>query len=104
MIYIGFDIAKGNYYASFADSNGEIIQETFLVKNSINDFNYFMDKLKKKNINISDCLVSMESTGHYGENLIQLLHNNGFNIGIINPFKLEIVISERLKLIKLILI
>ena len=27
MIYIGIDIAKENHYASFADSNGEVIQE-----------------------------------------------------------------------------
>ena len=43
MYYIGFDIAKENHYASFANSNGEVIQEAFLVKNSINGFNFFMD-------------------------------------------------------------
>ena len=59
MYYIGFDIAKENHYTSIANSNGEIIQEAFLVKNSINGFNFFMDKLKEKNINISDCLVGM---------------------------------------------
>ena len=62
MYYIGFDIAKENHYASIADSNGEVIQEAFLVKNSINGFNFIMGKLKEKNINISDCLVGMEST------------------------------------------
>ena len=44
MYYIGFDIAKENHYASITDSNGEIIQEAFLIKNSINGFNFFMDK------------------------------------------------------------
>lgn len=68
MYYICFDIAKENHYASIANSYGEIIQEAFFVKNSINGFNFFMDKF-------SDCLVRMESTGHYGENLIQFLHN-----------------------------
>ena len=32
MYYIGFDIAKENHYASIANSNGEVIQEAFLVK------------------------------------------------------------------------
>ena len=59
MYYIGFDIAKENHYASIANSNGEVIQEAFLVKNSINGFNFFMDKLEEKNISISDCLVGM---------------------------------------------
>lgn len=89
MIYIGFDIAKENHYASIADSDGKIIQKAFLVKNSSNGFNYFIDKLKEHNISISDCLVGMESTGHYGENLIQFLHNKGFNIGIINPIQTD---------------
>ena len=89
MVYIGIDIAKENHYASFADSNGEVIQEAFLVKNSINGFNYIMNKLEEHNINIDDCLVGMESTGHYGESLIHFLHNKGFNIGIINPIQTD---------------
>ena len=97
MYYIGFDIAKENHYASFANSNGEVIQEAFLVKNSINGFNFFMDKLKEKNINISDCLVGMESTGHYGENLIQFLHNKGFNIGIINPIQTDALRNSNIR-------
>lgn len=97
MFYIGFDIAKENHYASITDSNGEIIQEAFLIKNSINGFNFFMDKLKEKNISISDCLVGMESTGHYGENLTQFLHNKGFNIGIINPIQTDALRNSNIR-------
>lgn len=97
MYYIGFDIAKENHYASIANSYGEVIQEAFLVKNSINGFNFFMDKLKEKNIRISDCLVGMESTGHYGENLIQFLHNKGFNIGIINPIQTDALRNSNIR-------
>ena len=97
MYYIGFDIAKENHYASIANSNGEVIQEAFLVKNSNNGFNFFMDKLKENNINIPDCLVGMESTGHYGENLIQFLHNKGFNIGIINPIQTDALRNSNIR-------
>jgi transposase len=97
MYYIGFDIAKENHYASIANSNGEVIQEAFLVKNSNNGFNYFMEKLKEHNINISDCLVGMESTGHYGENLIQFLHNKGFNLGIINPIQTDALRNSNIR-------
>ena len=97
MYYIGFDIAKENHYASIANSNGEVIQEAFLVKNSINGFNYFMDKLKEHNINISDCLVGMESTGHYGENLIQFLHSKDFNIGVINPIQTDALRNSNIR-------
>jgi len=97
MYYIGFDIAKENHYASIVNSNGEVIQEAFLVKNSNNGFNYFMDKVKEHNISISDCLVGMESTGHYGENLIQFLHNKGFNIGIINPIQTDALRNSNIR-------
>jgi len=97
MIYIGFDIAKENHYASIANSNGEVIVEAFLVKNSSNGFNFFMDKLKENNIEISDCLVGMESTGHYGENLIQFLHNKGFKIGIINPIQTDALRNSNIR-------
>lgn len=97
MYYVGFDIAKENHYASIANSNGEVIQEAFLVKNSNNGFNYFMDKLKENNINISDCLVGMESTGHYGENLIQFLHNKRFKIGIINPIQTDALRNSNIR-------
>ena len=97
MFYIGFDIAKENHYASVANANGEIVIEAFLVKNSLNGFNFFMDKLSEKNIPISSCLVGMESTGHYGENLINFLHNKGFQIGIINPIQTDTLRNSNIR-------
>ncbi len=97
MFYIGFDIAKENHYASVANSNGEVIIEAFLVKNSLNGFNFFMNKLSEKNIPISSCLVGLESTGHYGENLINFLHNKGFQIGIINPIQTDALRNSNIR-------
>ena len=97
MYYIGFDIAKENHYASIANSNGEIVIEAFLVKNSLNGFNYFLTKLNEHNISISDCLVGMESTGHYGENLINFLHNKKFKIGIINPIQTDALRNSNIR-------
>ena len=97
MYYIGFDIAKENHYASVANSNGEIVIEAFLVKNSLNGFNYFLTKLNEHNISISDCLVGMESTGHYGENLINFLHNKNFKIGIINPIQTDALRNSNIR-------
>ena len=97
MIYIGIDIAKENHYASVANSDGEVIIEAFLVKNSYTGFNYFLDKLSEHNINISDCLIGLESTGHYGENLINFLHDKGFNIGIINPIQTDALRNSNIR-------
>ena len=40
------------------------LEWAFLVKNSLNGFNYFLTILEEHNIEISNCLVGMESTGH----------------------------------------
>lgn len=97
MFYIGFDIAKENHYASVANFNGDIIIDAFLVKNSFNGFEFFINKLKEHNIPISESLVGLESTGHYGENLINFLHNKGFNIGIINPIQTDALRSSNIR-------
>lgn len=97
MYYIGFDIAKENHYASVANSQGEVVIQAFLVKNSLNGFNYFLTILEEHNIEISNCLVGMESTGHYGENLINFLHNKGFKIGIINPIQTDALRNSNIR-------
>lgn len=97
MYYIGFDIAKENHYASVANSQGEVVIPAFLVKNSLNGFNYFLTILEEHNIEITNCLVGMESTGHYGENLINFLHNKGFKIGIINPIQTDALRNSNIR-------
>lgn len=97
MYYIGFDIAKENHYASVANSQGEVVIPAFLVKNSLNGFNYFLTILEEYNIEITNCLVGMESTGHYGENLINFLHNKGFKIGIINPIQTDALRNSNIR-------
>lgn len=85
MFYCGIDIAKNKHFASVVDSNGKEIISAFGFNNSREGFNLFMDKLK--NIDLSNTLFGMESTGHYGENLIFFLDSKGYKIGIINPIQ-----------------
>lgn len=97
MFYIGFDVAKENHWASIANSTGDVIVDPFLVKNSRDGFDSFLSKLQNNNITISDCLVGLESTGHYGENLINFLYNNGFRIGIINPIQTDALRNSNIR-------
>lgn len=85
MFYCGIDIAKNKHYACVVNSNGEVIIEAFGFDNSMDGFNLLLNKLK--HIDLSNTLFGMESTGHYGENLIFFLNSKGFKIGIINPIQ-----------------
>ena len=63
MFYVGIDIAKNTHWASIMSSDGEIV----------------LDKTK--------ILIGLESTAHYGENIISYLFNLNYKIGLINPIQ-----------------
>lgn len=85
MIYIGIDIAKNKHYASAVDSDGNVLVAAFPFYNSVKGFSFLLDNLK--NLDLSNCLFGLESTGHYAENLIFFLNNKNLNIGVINPIQ-----------------
>ncbi len=98
MIYVGIDIAKENHYASIIDSNGEVINEPFLVKNSDKGFEFLYQKIK--NYDKDNVLIGLESTAHYGNNLIYYFFKKGFKIGIINPIQTSTLRKTNIRKVK----
>lgn len=98
MIYVGIDIAKENHYASIIDSNGEVINEPFLVKNSDKVFEFLYQKIK--NFDKDNVLIGLESTAHYGNNLIYYFFTKGFKIGIINPIQTSTLRKTNIRKVK----
>jgi len=87
MIYIGIDIAKNTHFASVVNSDGEVLINPFSFDNSREGFNLLFSKIKDFQLN--DCLIGLESTGHYGDNLVCFLFPKGFNICLINPIQTD---------------
>ena len=85
MVFIGIDIAKNSHFASAVNSDGEVLVKPFSFENSKDGFNIFLDKFK--DYSIAECFVGLESTGHYGDNLINFLFPKGFKIGMINAIQ-----------------
>ena len=85
MIYVGIDIAKNTHWASAMNSDGEILLEPFSFQNNNEGFQKFISKLS--NFDKQKMLVGLESTAHYGENIISYLFNLDYKIGIINPIQ-----------------
>ena len=83
--FVGIDIAKNTHWASCISSNGEIIFEPFSFSNDNNGFQKFISKLDS--LDKTKILIGLESTAHYGENIISFLFNLNFNIGLINPIQ-----------------
>ena len=98
MIYVGIDIAKTNHYASIIDSNGEILSDPFLVKNSQDGFNLLYQKIKS--FDKDKLLIGLESTAHYGNNLIYFFFKKGFKIGTINPIQTSTLRKTNIRKVK----
>ena len=85
MIYVGIDIAKLNHFASIISSDGEVLVEPFKFSNDSDGFRLLLSKLNQFE---SDSLViGLESTAHYGNNLVEFLVSRHFHVYVINPIQ-----------------
>ena len=99
MIYVGIDIAKTNHYASIVNySTGEVIESPFLVTNNKQGFNLLYSKIK--DFDKDKVLIGLESTAHYGNNLIFYFHEKQFKLGIINPIQTATLKKTRIRKVK----
>lgn len=95
MIYIGIDIAKNSHFASAVNSDGSVIVSPFAFSNTKDGFELFLSKFKE--IQISECLIGLESTGHYSDNLVAFLYSKNYQIGIINPIQTDALRNSNIR-------
>ena len=85
MIYVGIDVAKINHFASAISSDGEVLLEPFKFTNDNDGFLQFMSKLSS--FEKDELIIGLESTAHYGNNLLMFLVPKGFKVVVINPIQ-----------------
>jgi len=85
MVYVGIDIAKLNHYASAIDSDGVLLFEPFEFLNDNAGFFTLLSKLNS--FEPDDIIIGLESTAHYGNNLVSFLVSKGFHVCVINPIQ-----------------
>ncbi len=83
MIYVGIDIAKLNHFASAISSEGEILIEPFKFTNDYDGFYLLLSKLAP--LDQHSIIIGLESTAHYGDNLVRFLICKDFNVCVLNP-------------------
>lgn len=99
MIYVGIDIAKTNHYTTIVNySTGEVIESPFLVTNNKQGFELLYSKIK--DFDKDKILIGLESTAHYGNNLIFYFHEKQFKLGIINPIQTATLRKTRIRKVK----
>ena len=85
MIYVGIDIAKLSHCAVAVDSDGVVLIEPFEFLNDSDGFYMLLSKLNQ--FEKDDIIIGLESTAHYGNNLVFFLVSKGFNVCVINPIQ-----------------
>ena len=86
MFLLGIDIAKLNHVASCIDSStNEVIFSNFKFKNDFKGFSALLNKIKS--FDAKNLIIGLESTSHYGENLINFLFIHDFKVALINPLQ-----------------
>ena len=85
MVYVGIDIAKLNHYASAIDSDGVVLFEPFEFLNDNAGFYTLLSKLNS--FEPDDIIIGLESTAHYGNNLVSFLVSKGLHVCVINPIQ-----------------
>lgn len=85
MIYVGIDIAKLNHFAAAISSDGEILIEPFQFSNDYDGFYLLLSKLAP--LDRKSSIIGLESTAHYGDNLVRFLISKDFKVCVLNPIK-----------------
>lgn len=85
LIYVGIDISKLNHFASALSSDGEIMLQPLKFTNDYNGFHLLTRKLESFSSN--EIIIGLESTTHYGNNLIEFLVKRNYKVCVINPIQ-----------------
>ena len=85
MIFVGIDIAKLNHFASAISSDGKVLIEPFQFSNDTDGFRLLLSRLRS--LESDNIICGLESTAHYGNNLVRYLVDNSFKVCVINPIR-----------------
>ena len=84
MYYVGIDVAKDKHDCCIVGECGNIVVNTFRIKNSLEGFNELVQRINNLTSDRSKVVIGLEDTGHYSGNLVNYFHNL-FEVKTINP-------------------
>ena len=95
MIYVGIDIAKLNHYAAILSSDGIILTKPFKFLNDYDGFNRLSSELS--DFPLKSVIIGLESTAHYGDNLVRYLVANDYKVCVLNPIQTSSRRKDRIR-------
>ncbi|MBD5526543.1 MAG: IS110 family transposase [Lachnospiraceae bacterium] len=97
MIYVGIDIAKLNHFASAISSNGTELMKPFKFTNDSDGFQLLNSRLVELSYEDDSIIIGLESTAHYGDNLVRYLVACNYNVCVLNPIKTSVMRKDNIR-------
>lgn len=85
MQYIGIDIAKNAHVVASRLEDGTPHGRAFQFTNDERGFESLLARFAELGVDPDDCIVAMESTGHYWLALWSFLDDHGYPVAVVNP-------------------
>lgn len=85
MHYVGIDIAKRGHVVAVRGADGEPCGQAVGFGNDERGFSALLGRLAELGVDCGDCIVAMESTGHYWIALWEFLSERGWPVAVVNP-------------------
>lgn len=85
MVYVGIDIAKNKHFAAIMSADGSVLRKPFGFANNAEGFSILLSAIAE--YDRAELLLGLESTGHYGENLLSFLYQRNYQVCVINPMQ-----------------
>ncbi len=85
MQYIGIDVAKNTHVVASRMADGTPHGKAFQFANDERGFRSLLERFAELGVERNDCIVAMESTGHYWLALWSFLDDHGYPVAVVNP-------------------
>ena len=85
MVFVGIDVAKDKHDCFILNSEGEVLTDVFTIANSREGFELLLKRIRSCTRPADRIKVGLEATGHYSNNIVRFLLDNGLAPVVINP-------------------
>ena len=87
MISVGIDVSKDKHDCFIVNSEGEVLADVFTIHNTMDGFNFLLQRIRECTMPQDKIKVGLEATGHYSYNLLGFLLDNGLATYVLNPLR-----------------
>lgn len=93
MRFAGIDIGSDAHVVAVVDEAGVVVEKSTPFAEDAGGYSRLLEVLGEA----TDCVVAMEATGHYWQNLFAVLAGHGFSVALLNPLRTQRFAQEDLQ-------